>query len=286
MSEDNNINENNSDLNFINEISNSIGQNENVVSQSVQNNEGINNHTTENNSPEAIQQTLTNNLQNLLREARDLRRNQNEENEGGFFSDLYEIIFSKSFLFISLFVQIIIFFSFHLILTENEFDISSLESDEMIVPYVLTFVTLLSFSWNCYLIIFMLTTNLENIIQDINHISNDIPKVYFNPLFFILIISSVNKKFITSSLDIFILLTISSEYALNLFFVNLHFSHFNRKIKSIMNFALFNNTYLMIKNRIGFLLMGLINITFSIFLYNIINETSIIYKYLVLFKVI
>jgi len=307
MSEDNeNINENeNEDVNLVNPVNvsnfNSNSSIVNNVNNILPNNDDIiideneinHDNDFDNNNGNNNNGNNTNNVPNFVRFAHDLRRNnQNAQNQNAnelhdllSLKFIYEILFSKTFFFFSSLFNLFIIVAFFSLLKENEYDINTLESDDMVIPYIFAFIIILSLSWNFYLILLLITTKLENLTQDLNHVGNSISDIYFNPLFFILIISSLNKRYIVSSFDIFALLTVSSEYALNLFFVNLHYTHFNRKIKSIMNYYLSENYYLMVRNRIGFFMLFCINIGFTTLLLKLINETDLLYKYLVIFKV-
>ncbi len=277
---------NNNNENLINNHNNSENNGGNN-GENNQNNNDDNNSETNNHQPEPE------NLDHLLRLTREQRRRILELQNFIRLKFIYEILFSKFFLIISTLISICIIALAFLLLKDHEYDINILESDEMIIPYLLIFLIIITLSWNFYILLLLALTNFENLMSFIFQVENlhsyyrssNFTDIYYNPFFFNLILTALNRKYLSSNFDIFILSTISTEYALNSYFSYLLYSHFNKKIKSIMNYYNPENSDMIFCMRIGFFILFWINIAFTLFLHQLISETDYLYQYMILFKV-
>ena len=105
---------------------------------------------------------------------------------------------------------------------------------------------------------------------------------YFNPVFFNLLLYFLNKQYMLTSFDIFAWWMISFTFAINFIFSFNLFNHSNFKINTITNFQAHSS--FLNKMRLNYTVLILINVGFFFFLKFLLEESSVSYKYIILFK--
>jgi hypothetical protein len=108
--------------------------------------------------------------------------------------------------------------------------------------------------------------------------------LYLSPIFSVVLIYYINKDYLTTGFDLFFLLTIFYFYKINFFFTVQISSYFNNRINTIHNIN--DQTFIIFKFRLAYLIFILINIVFTYSIKLIIDEVPFTYKYMILFRVI
>jgi len=301
-SNNNDISNNNNNEHNIDNIDSNIDSLENLDNEEIDNLENINinnlpnntnvqNHNTNVQNPNSNPNNNTNeNINSFIRTALAIREsNLHDINE---LQDLlslhryYRFFFTKSYLLLSTLINIAIICIMYLYFQNKEYDLYILEQEDTVGFFFFISVLLLFNMWNVYLFIYFMLTKFEIISDDIIHLEISTQDIlYFNPFFFNMIIYHTNKTYLVNSFDIFTLTLISMHYAVNFQFSRIMCEHFHKKITSILNFYLDDNTILLVKLRIGYVIMMSANVVVSCFIYMLIQDTDFIYKYLILFKV-
>jgi hypothetical protein len=234
-----------------------------------------------------------NNLNNILRRAQQVGIGGNEnilDNTNPFTllstfkREFKKVIYSnKCFSISALIISVLLGFFFYTVKSKR-FEIESLESEEMVFIYFLAYLTITIITWNFYLFICLVVSQLEhNKIKTFSVLTADI--LYFNPFLFTFMIYYYNKSFLLTTVDIFAWLLVASHYFINFCFtVNLS-KHASLKISQITNFALPENQILIAKIRLNYFMLIGCNFLFSAFVKWVIYDTDFMYKYFILLKV-
>jgi hypothetical protein len=243
---------------------------------------------------------INRNIQQFARRAMDLRAQMGIETssvdvlKSNFtLKNFKEIIFSDiCFLFSAVFLFtffIPIYFLF-MNIPEEKFTISYLESDEMNPIFVLLFICIFIILWNVYVFISIIICRI-NLIEFSSNTQkpNEITTadlIYFNPVIFCYIVYFFNPNYFRTGFDVFCWALFATMYFLNFMFTVKIFSYSNLKINSITNTLLPENNTLILKIRLNYFFLFLINVLSTILIKNLIDETNFMFKYFLIFKVI
>lgn len=240
-----------------------------------------------------IQRMNNEEIQNVFRRILSLRgTNLTEINDLQNFlrgPNILEMILSNQVFLISpfiiIFLLVLLYVHFMEIITTNEISVKILELEEMWSIYAICFVIATITLWNFYLLIFHTLINFENFkFKSFDVSTADV--LYFNPMYFSIFILHVNKTYISTSVDLFLIMTFSMFFFINLFYTVYSYSYFKLKINSISNLHLAENRILLYKMRFFNSFLICMNI-FEIYLISFTTENGDIFlSYLMNFKAV
>lgn len=101
-----------------------------------------------------------------------------------------KFIYSKTFLFISLLISIVILAYLHINFSRSEFTLKDLENDEMLISYFLILIVTSSLIWNFFLFI-------NKVIFKVEHILNEDVYLILINRFQLLILATIILYFLT-----------------------------------------------------------------------------------------
>jgi hypothetical protein len=196
---------------------------------------------------------------------------------------LYDLLLSNSnFLFILL-ILIFIAKLEYLVVVNKDITIHLLESDEMWLFYSLLFFGLAFAFWFIYLFIYKIftcfeKTKLVNIEKDINVIEI----LYLNPFFFSLIVIYIDKSYIVSPFDVFLMVTVSMKF-LVVFLFSYFFYNYNKfKFTHLTNINF--DKFLVYRMRMGYCAFILMTLFSGYLVTFFTSEVGILFVYLMHFK--
>jgi hypothetical protein len=181
-----------------------------------------------------------------------------------------------------LFTFLIVFLSFSI--NRGNWEIESLESEDMAWLYFLLYLAGSVLTWNFYLGVNLLIGRTRNIKSNADVIILA-DTLYFNPLLATFMAYFYDKAFLQTSFDAFVYLVITTHYFISFCFTINLYKHTDRAISEITNFSLPENTYMINRSRVNYVALAISNLTFTFFLKMAIRETDFMYKYFLILKV-
>jgi hypothetical protein len=210
--------------------------------------------------------------------------------------NLYEFITSnKVFIFSPFLILLLISFlglQISAIFENNlipQLSLKSLEKPILWLPYIFFFLIFLVLIWNVYLLIFKIVTCLfdksslkvkkKNLFE-----CGTADILYFNPLYFNMLIIHYDKAYMATNFDLFVIMLISTHYFINFLFSNFIYNFYKLKITNITNLHLKENKILIYKFRCLFFFLISMNIMTSYLMSYLTTEADFYFIYLMQHK--
>jgi len=176
----------------------------------------------------------------------------------------------------------LIFFNVNL-----EITLAYLENEDMYLNYLLINILIFIFSWNFYLLLqnFVFHSSPAEIREE-NKNSLKLKEILlFSPFWMYCVIKYSVPNYLSTIFDGFFIVFVSIQYKINFIFSIRLYKFINNKINNISNFQLDENIGLMRKMRIHLLIIALYNLLFISFLFLFLEESDLLYKFIILNKV-
>jgi len=195
--------------------------------------------------------------------------------------------FQDKFLLFSSGLAILIVCWLILLNVNQEITLAYLENEDMYINYLLINILIFILSWDFYLLMQNFVFHSSPQIREENKNSLKLKEILlFSPFWMYCVIKYSVPNYLSTIFDGFFIVFVSIQYKINFIFSLRLYKFINNKINNITNFHLGENKELMNKMRIHFMILILYNLLFISFLYLFLGESDLLYKFIILNKVI
>jgi hypothetical protein len=170
------------------------------------------------------------------------------------------------------------------VINRRDWEIESLENNDMLFLYIILYFLVTIATWNLYLLINLLIADTKHIKGSTDiFITTDI--LYFNPIMFTYLTYYYDNTFLYTSFDVLIWLVITTHYFINFCFTINLFKYADNEISKITDLTPNTNKNMLIRMRINYIILVICNILFTFCVRIAIKDTDFMFKFFILVKV-
>ena len=171
----------------------------------------------------------------------------------------------------------------------KDLSLKTLEKPILWLPYIYTYLICLVLLWNLYLMFFKIVTNFLyqmkiQVKKKTLFECSTADMLYFNPLYFNILIIYYDRTYLSTNFDLFIIMLISTHYFIIFLFSNYIYNFYKIKITNITNLYLNENKILIYKYRVLFLFLIFMNLLTSYSITYLTTEANFSFIYIIQHK--